>query len=182
MDSSDKLSGLLYGEIFMNLERSTERTKKMSKLLYETYKNSITITDDGGKMDFCEIVVTLEDLKKGEDLKLPLCAIFGKHFILGLVGIKEVNATTISRMRKNFIEQFFKEDYKEYSNVLFDYQKKLLDADLFDAYTHYIFQLGDPHSFDEWSLANEEKLEAFYKWYVKKENYIEVTEKNLFLN
>lgn len=36
MNSDDKLSGLIYGEIFMNLERTTERTIEMSELLYNT--------------------------------------------------------------------------------------------------------------------------------------------------
>ena len=42
LSSSDKLSGLIYAEIFMNLKRSTQRTKEMSKLIYETYKGAIT--------------------------------------------------------------------------------------------------------------------------------------------
>jgi tetratricopeptide (TPR) repeat protein len=181
LSTSDKLSGLIYGEIFMNLERSTERTKKMSKLLYETYKNSITLKDDGGEIDFCEIVITLEEIEKG-DLKLPLCAIFGKHFILGLTGVEEINATSVARIRKVFIEQFFKEDYRQYSNVLFDYHKKLLDDNLFEAYTHYIFQIGDPHSYDEWSSSHQKEIDAFFEWYVNKDNYMNVTQENIFLN
>jgi len=43
LNSNDKLSGLIYGEIFMNLERNTKRTLEMSELLYNTYKSSITI-------------------------------------------------------------------------------------------------------------------------------------------
>ena len=40
--SDDKVWGMLYGELFINLERNSGRTAEMSKLLYDTYKTSIT--------------------------------------------------------------------------------------------------------------------------------------------
>jgi tetratricopeptide (TPR) repeat protein len=81
LNSNDKLSGLIYGEIFMNLERTTKRTKEISKLLFETYKNSIQIKENETKIDFCEVIFTDKDLKNKE-LRMPFCGIFGKNFIL----------------------------------------------------------------------------------------------------
>src|SRR5690606_10686824 len=37
---------LIYGELFMNLERNTKRTAEISKLLYDTYVESIQIDSD----------------------------------------------------------------------------------------------------------------------------------------
>ena len=181
LSSSDKLSGLIYAEIFMNLKRSTQRTKEMSKLIYETFKGAITLGEEESSMDFCEIIVDAKDLEKG-DLMMPLCAIFGKHFVLGIVEMKEVNSKTISKMRASFIERFFEEDHKKYSNVLFDYHKELLDTGLLEAYTHYILQVGDPHGFEEWAASLEKELNTYFDWYLEKDNYLEVTKKNLFIN
>ncbi|MGH1386593.1 tetratricopeptide repeat protein [Kordia sp.] len=182
LSSSDKLTGLIYAEIFMNLERSSARTREISKLIYKTYKNAITLGKDESSMDFCEIVIDAKSLEDGGDLKLPLCAIFGKHFVLGMFGMEKVNSESIAKMRASFIERFFEEDYKQYSNVLFDYQKKLLDAGLLETYTRYILQMGDSKGFNEWAIANERKLNKFTDWYLDKENYMEVTQKNKFIN
>ncbi|MFK7749521.1 MAG: tetratricopeptide repeat protein [Kordia sp.] len=181
LTTKDKLSGLIYAEIFMNLERSSERTRKVSKLIYETYKEAITLGEESS-MDFCEIVIDAEDLADGNDFKLPLCGVFGKHFVLGLFGMKEVNPETIAKMRAGFIERFFEEDHKEYSNVLFDYHKKLADAGLLETYTRYILQVGDSEAFNEWAASNKGTLDRFIDWYTKKENYLNITQENIFVN
>ena len=181
LSSSDKLSGLIYAEIFMNLERSSQRTREISKLIYETYKGAITLGEEESSMDFCEIVIDAANFEEG-DLTMPLCAIFGRHFVLGMLGMKKVNSETIAKMRASFIERFFEEDYKKYSNVLFDYQKKLLDEGLLETYTRYILQMGDSKAFNEWAKENERKLDKFTEWYLEKENYLEVTQKNMFIN
>lgn len=36
LSSKDKFWGLIYGEIFMNLERNSQRTEEMSKWLFNT--------------------------------------------------------------------------------------------------------------------------------------------------
>src|SRR5690606_21317883 len=38
LHSSNKLAGLMYGELFMNLERTTDRALEISELLYSTYE------------------------------------------------------------------------------------------------------------------------------------------------
>ncbi len=180
LSTNNKLNGLIYGEIFMNLERTTERTQNMSLLLLETYEKAIQFEKDETKIDFCEIILDAQDLEK-EDIKLPLCASFGKNFILATVGEQEVNLSSISRMRTKFIELFFKEDYKEYPNVLFEYQKKLLDQNMFEAYNHYLFQIGEQEDFNLWLDANDEEFEAFIDWYKKDTNIISITTENKYL-
>lgn len=179
LNSNDKLNGLIYGEIFMNLERTTKRTQEISKLLFQTYKNSIEIDGDNAKIDFCEIVIGDNDFN-GDKLKLPLCAIFGKNFILGMINQKEVNLNTISEMRSNFIENFYKEDYKDYPNVLFDYNKKMLDKGIFEAYNHYILQIGSPDEFEKWKSKNIEKYNDFVKWYTTENNYLKINKKSVY--
>ena len=82
---------------------------------------------------------------------MPLCASFGKHFILATLGETETNLASLSRMRTRFVEYFFQEDYKEYPNVLFEYHKKLVDSGHFEAYNHYLMQVGAPEEFEKLS-------------------------------
>jgi len=41
--STEKIWGLLYGELFINIERGSKKTEEISKLLFDTYKSSINI-------------------------------------------------------------------------------------------------------------------------------------------
>lgn len=181
LNSNDKLSGLIYGEIFMNIERTTGRTQKMSELLYQTYKTSIIFRENESEIDFCDIIVEASAASNGE-LKLPLCAIFGKNFILGIIGQKEVNLATLSEIRSAFLKNYFQEDFKNHPNVLFSYQKKLLDQDVFDAYNHYLFQMGEPEEFNRWQESSPTEYSKFVDWYTQNENIITLSQENIFLN
>ncbi|MCU0438503.1 MAG: tetratricopeptide repeat protein [Raineya sp.] len=182
LSSTNKVPGLIYGEVFMNLERTTKRTKEMSEMLLKAYKEAIKFTDDGFSLDFCQIVVTPEQLKN-EKFKLPFCAIFGKNFILGITlsTQKEVNLQTLSEIRTKFIEMYFQEDNKEYPHILFDYQKQLQEKGLFDAYNRYLFQIGASDEFKKWLETNQSSFDKFVEWYTKPENTIPVTKENVIV-
>lgn len=181
LNSTDKLSGLMYGEIFMNLERTTARTQEMSELLFNTYKSSITLGEKESGIDFCEIVLDASNLIDSEDLKLPFCAIFGKNFALSIIDEKEINLQSLSSIRRKFIDLFFQEDYKGYDNVLLRYHKEMIENDHFDSYNYYLFQIANQEEFNSWYKDHEEEFNSFVEWYVKDENIISITTKNLFL-
>lgn len=177
LNSTDRLSGLLYGEIFMNLERSTQRTTEMSKLLYDGYKKSIKFNDTNVATDFCEVILNIEN----KEFKMPFCAIFVKDFILGITTQKEINLNTLSEIRTNFIKNFFKDDYKNYSNIILDYNKKMLDEGILDTYNKYLFQIGSEEEFSIWKDDNIETYDTFLEWYSNPENYLKITDENKFI-
>ena len=146
MDSNDKLSGLIYGEIFMNLERTTNRTTEISKLLFDTYKQSIQINDDETKIDFLEIIIEAKKLKNNDII---------------IMNQKEINLKTLTEIRIEFIKNYYEEDYKKYPNVLFEYHKTMLDKGLLDSYNNYILQMGASDEFLEWKNSNKEKYDEF---------------------
>ena len=180
LNSNDKLSGLIYGEIFMNIERTTPRTQEISELLYTTYKNSITLGVNESEINFCDIIIDPSENLNGK-LKLPLCAIFGKNFILSVFGQTEINLESLCSIRTQFLKNYFKEDYKEYPNILFEYQKKLLDLELFEAYNFYLFQIGAPESFSAWKEQNQDSFKKFVKWYTDNDNIININRNNSFI-
>lgn len=182
LNSADKVPGLIYGEIFLNLERTTNRTKEMSKSLYDAYKNSIIFENGQWKeLNLCK-EITMNPKKFEKDNKLPLCLIYGKWFIFGLLNsnVKEFNLNSISKIRQEFIKNYFEKDNKDYPNILFDYQKKMVENNIFDAYNHYIFQMGDPEEFNEWLKTNKSEYDKFVEWYTKNENIINPTKQNYF--
>lgn len=182
LNTKDKLSGIIYGEIFMNLERTTKRTLEMSSLLYSAYKEAIQINGDDSKIEFCEVIIDASKISKKNDFELPLCGIFGKNFILATIGQKEVNLNSISEMRTQFVKNFFEKDYKQYPNVLFEYQKTLLDNNILDTYSHYLFQKGAESEYKEWKSSHNKQYEEFVSWYTNPKNYLEITNKTKFIS
>ncbi len=178
--SNDKLSGIIYGEIFINIERTTERTQKMSEKLYNTYTNSITLGEDESKIEFCDIIID-GNTALDKNMKLPLCAIFGKNFVLSIIDQKEVNLNTLSEIRATFLKNYFQEDYQQYPNTLFSYQKEMLDEGLFNAYNHYIFQMGAPEEFNNWYESNESDYSKFVEWYTKDENILAISQESVLV-
>ena len=181
LNSTDKLSGLIYGEIFMNLERTTGRTQEMSELLFNTYKYSITLGENESKIDFCKVIIDASEKTPNEDINLPLCAIFGKNFILAVINQKTIDLNSLSQIRQKFIQNYFTEDFKNYPNVLFEYQKKLLDNNIFNAYNHYLFQIGAEEEFNNWLEANRSEYDKFVEWYTTNQNIIKITNENKFI-
>lgn len=180
LNSNDRVAGLIYREIFMNLERTTERTMELSELLFDTYDASITLYEDSSRIDFCEIIIDASALQ-GDELKLPFCAIFGKNFVLSIINHKEVNLKSLSEMRSNFIDFFFQSDAQSYPNILFEYHRKIKDNGLFDAYNHYLFQIARPEEFETWYNENTDDYNSFVEWYTTEENIIKITEENRYL-
>jgi len=150
--STNKVPGLIYGELFMNLERTTGRTKEMSQILFKAYEESISLSKDSSSVDFCEIVIDITDLSP-EEIKLPYCAIFGKNFALAIIDQTEISLKNLSMIRSNFIDFYFKEDSKDYPNLLFDYHKKMKDATVFNGYNYYLLQIGNEEEFNRLDLA-----------------------------
>lgn len=181
LDSSDKLSGLIYGEIFLNLERTTQRSQKMSELLYNTYKNAITFQNKNEiKINFCEVIIDEQKFKKNQ--RMPLCAVFGKNFILGSVHQTKFDLASLSEMRSAFLKNYNQEDVRKYPNVLFNYWNILDKAGHFNTYNRYIFQVGSPQEFAKWNEDNTDTFQKFADWYTNEKNYLHVTTQNVYIS
>jgi len=178
--SDEEVWGMVYGELFMNLERNSKRTMEISKLLYDTYKNEITVVNDSAiSVSFSKNnVIHVSDDITITSLKMPFgVGVYEPTLLLSLIGIKEVNMHTLSEVRSRFIDNYRQKGYdKRYPNVLFDYQKKVKDAGHIDAYTHWILMQGDKYEFANWQMVNEEKWNKFIEWF--SENPIVINEEN----
>lgn len=179
LNSNNKAAGLIYGEIFMNLERTTDRTIKMSELLYNAYKENITIDGDEMKVKFCDIVIDLDQFNK--EPKLPFCAEFESNLALALIGYDEINLQNLSEIRAKFIKNYGEEAIKKHPNVLFTYHQEMIDAGVFDAYNYYLFQIANQEIFDEWEADNKETYNKFIDWYIESTNILTINKDNVYL-
>jgi len=172
--SNDKLSGLMYGEIFMNIERTTSRTKEMSELLYEGYKNSLIFVSQNEKE-------TKEKYEKNN--QLPLCVNFALSFTLAMMKHNEFNYNNLVQMRKDFLKEYQNTKIKKNApNVLLNYFKTMEENKVFNAYNYYIFQIGNEEDFAVWQKRNQEEYNLFEQWYTKTENELRIDSNNVYIS
>jgi len=168
-NSTEPLWGLIYGEIFLNLEPNTERTKEISALLYNTFQNSISFQSD------TSISVSLSQydqtriLSKTDGSQIVLLP-YGKQFFepqfaLALAGSKQLDVESLHKARLRFLQQLKWPSHRPI--ILFDYHKQLVDAGHFEAYNYWLFSQGDYVAWDLWVGKNPARWDAFAEWFEK---------------
>ena len=179
--TDERIWSVLYGEMFMNLERNSKRTVEMSQILFETYKKSINIeSDSSGSVSFTKSMTM--NVSKG--FSIPFQMAYEMNMTFGLIANilgkdKEASLASLNGLRQSFVSTWFsqKKD-KDYPNVLFDYQEKLKKKGYLEAYNYWLLMKGNEEEFTQWYAENEEKFNEFAEWFT--ENPLEVNKKAYF--
>ena len=162
-NSNEVIWAMLYGEIFMNLEKKSDRTAEISKLLFTAYKKHIRIPKDSNiSVNFSNIFFGVGDSLKPSFGKFVYEPLMVKSMNLE----KAVDYTSICRARKKFIVAYIHDNYyMKYPNALFSYQYKILKAGHIEAYNHWILSQGDQAGFGEWVKQHPKAWEDFLYWF-----------------
>jgi tetratricopeptide (TPR) repeat protein len=182
MGSKEKVWGIMYGEIFMNLERGSKRTQEMSELLYKTYQRSISFNSEASVgVNFCQQVFAVKETDKAKkNIELPFCNLYETNMLLSVISSKAIDIDELSKIRSLFIENYFKmSGGNPKPNILFEYQKNLQKLGHLDAYNHWLLMKGDEDGFDKWHKANPERWNAFVEWFTK--NPLQIDSAHKFL-
>lgn len=189
--TDEKVWGMMYGEIFMNLEPNTARTVEISKLLFDTYKSQITFSGDTGiavsfsKNKVVNVVVNPDAgpealLKALTGAKKPFgTSIYEPTLAVALAGEHSVDLASLNHTRERFLQV-----YEQLGNqqktpvVLFDFQRELKAAGHLEAYNYWLLKEGDKVAFNHWELANNDKWQRFADWF--SEHHLTITAENKF--
>jgi tetratricopeptide (TPR) repeat protein len=170
-NSDEEVWGMIYGEIFLNLEPDTKRSEEISKLLFETYKSQIKFSSDTSfTVSFSKnanINMSINDLKHIDNFKLPFGSmIYEPTLMLSIVGEKKTDLNSLDRIRTKFVANYYDKKYNlKYPNVLFDFQKKLIELGYFQSYNYWLLSSGDPDNFNLWIENNKESWDKFVGWF-----------------
>ena len=185
LNSDNEIWGMLYGEIFMNMERNTKRTAEISKMLYNTYQQEIKLTSDTtAKVSFAKNVISFDKKSKPEDLLKSLSIPYSKmqyetSLVLSLTGEKTIDLVSLNRIRSRFVDVIFQQTEKQTQpNLIYTFMKDVKDAGQMEAYNYWLLMKGDEPAFIAWKDANPEKWESFSNWFVKFP--LVITEQNKF--
>ncbi|KAA2238913.1 hypothetical protein F0L74_22115 [Chitinophaga agrisoli] len=189
--SEEEVWGMIYGEIFINLERGSKRTEEISKLLYYTYKSEIQFPNDTSVSVSFHKDNTINigwDPKSGpEDLAKQLMSALNRSFpgvyeqslMLSVVGEKIINLQTLDSIRTRFLDIYAQQGKELTVPVpIFDYQRQLRSLGYLDAYNYWALGLGSQQEFEDWRIANQDKWDKFIAWF--REHGLQVTNENKF--
>lgn len=178
--SSELVWGMLYGEIFMNMERGSDRTRTMSRCLYDAYKQGIVVGKDAGSG---ERTLTLDFSRQNEIGMTPDSLIvlpFGTGIYETVLGLSfptdadSVDMASLDRMRCNFVDNYFSamdelrgkvSGIPDTPNILLDYQRRVAQAGHMEAYNYWILMEGDPDASGAWIDAHGDEWDAFFDWF-----------------
>jgi len=174
-NSEDPVWGMIYGEIFLNLERNSSRTDDISKLLSDTYKKCIRFPKDSTfSVSFSKRLVvspnTIDVSELGKKEAPFTKAVYEPLHMLALLNESTNDIPTLCRVRTYFIQSYFSNSYYlKYPNPLFDFQYRVWKAGYMDAYSHWVLYKGDELGNNQWIKANSKQWDDFMKWFKKNE-------------
>lgn len=175
-NSDNVIWSILYSEIFLNITIDVDKAREISKLLYESYQFAVKKNDDGLYFSFY--------LDEGSSNRInPFKYNFEKIFNSSAKEIlknkNNLYVDDLIEIRKSFLVNWYKSGYDiHYPNVLFDYQKKILDNSSFVAYSFSILSEGDQQALGIWYNNNKKEFSDYSKWSVG--NPLKIDEKNKF--
>lgn len=179
--TNEPMWGLFYGEIFMNLERDSDRNEYMSKLLYALYEDMIEFKSDTEAVMKINNVMTLSDLLE-EKIPFSLDYNIGMNTALAIC-VKELgnnySIKFLSKLRSFFLEFYIrKEKNNKLPHELFEYQRTIMNEGYLEEYNYWVFMQGNLNEFIQWRENNPGKLDSFAEWF--KPNQIRLTKENYF--
>lgn len=147
--TKDKVWGLVYGEIFVNMESLTERAAAMKQLLLDGYKQKLFTDPD-----------MLKDVEKNKsEFSKAFLQCMSKESALGNRGI---TTEALTMIRTRFILEWFDKYAAKFPFRLFDYQRQLLQEGMFDAYNQWLFgAVENLAGYDNWNKTHTEQYTSF---------------------
>ena len=145
--TAEKVRGLIYGEIFVNLESYSRRTPEIKTMLLEGYKKL-----------FSEM-----DILKNQDTRNQ----FIKAYLETMQAHSEVvlNGITpeaLASLRTRFLLTWFEKYGTKFPYRLFEYQRQLAKQGMFEAYNQWIFAAASNlTSFQQWTVTHSDEYNKF---------------------
>lgn len=179
--STEKVWTMMYGEIFINLERNSARTVEISKLLYDTYQGALVWNGDTSlsiTFSMQNTITTADTFKDGKP-RLPF-GVGVYEMVLGaaagMTGTQSLEK--ICKMREAALDIYYERDFWKGRpvNAVFDYQKRVANAGHLNAYNHWLLSQGSPARYTKWRDANKDELEKFLEWF--RTNGLKMSERN----
>ena len=147
--TGDKVWPLLYGEMFVNMERYTNRTAEMKTLLLEGYKKLFTSDPRIKPVKHTPFAEAVHQT-------------WNQHQSVTGSGI---TTETLIMLRTRFLLDWYKENGARFPFRLFEHHRQLLQEGMFEAYNQWIFEAaGNLAGYENWTKVNTAQYNDFTRF------------------
>jgi tetratricopeptide (TPR) repeat protein len=123
----DMLRGILYAEIYVNMDSYSARTPEIKALLLEGYKNFFVETVEAGRQ---------AAPRKRSAFEEAFRTTLAKQATLATLGL---DVDRLVMIRTRFILDWYAGEGRRFPHRLLDQHRQLLQEGLFEAYNHWLF-------------------------------------------
>jgi len=171
-ETRDRLWAALYGEAFLNLERNTQRTREISKLVFDMWNLSIRIGDTLDPINFCtEATLEVPD-KRGPDV-MNFATAFEftvaqatQPFIIKDSVITALSIEKMVDLRYRFTRAWVTSGNDTlHVNDLLRWNSYLQKQGRIKEYLWWLYSYGDPREMNAYFRKNEERYDIFLVWF-----------------
>lgn len=168
-----KIWSVLYGELFLNLERATSRTKEVSEILYITWTAAMRLGDTVDPINFCPDELLAEPSPFGPAvMNFPTAFEFtvatsSQKFIPESGVLKRLTIEQLVETRKAFIKGWEGAGYLEkYPNTVLDWHARVAKAGWLEEYLWWLYAYGDKKEMNGYFRKNEGRYDTFLGWFM----------------
>lgn len=179
--SNQKIWALLYGEHFLNIEKNSDRTVEVSKLLLNTYLNYIR--ELNGEATLVEINIPNDNYQVNE-FEQNFRHVFEIMQGNGLLNLSAISKSIkgkptylrgLSEIRSSMIELWM-QMYQNHTKVpLFNWLSQMQKAGYLESYSHWLMMSAEPDYFIEWKTKSNVSYSNFLSWYYRNPLKLNVT-------
>jgi len=171
--TADRFLGVMYAEAFLNLERATNRTKEMSKLVFDTWNASLALGDTLDPINFFGDDL-LDVLSPGGPNVMNLPTAFeysvatsaeplipDNGMLKGALTLDEVVDVRV-RTARYWRDKGYD---KLYRNDVMEWNASLVSKGWIREYLYWLFSYGDVKRMNDYFKANEHRYDTFLAWF-----------------
>lgn len=168
----DRLWAAFYGEVYVNLDRGSERTKEISKLVYATWNGCLAFGDTIDPINFCSDELLERSRPANPDvMNFPMAfeysiATNGQHLIPDK-GIKaKCSIAELADLRQRFLRSWKKAGYDTlYHNDVIAWNLKMAEAGWLTEYLYWLYSYGNIQEMRDYFRQHEQRYDTFLAWF-----------------
>lgn len=162
LNSNLKVWTVIYGEIFLNLERDSGKYKEVSKMVYDAYRAILShqvLTDED------QITFTDKKFNGMTNALLNLFAQLESNYGGIFSSEKKIPLRYIHEMRQQFLYKWNEQYKSTYDNVFFKFLNEINNRGYLKEYSYWVTSAGNPDDFISYQKLNQSGYVKFLNYF-----------------
>jgi len=149
---------IIYGEMFVNMERQTPRADEMRKTLLDAYEKLFFSPNTDN-------VPKYGRSKKEETIKNFEQAVYSTYIKLSPVISDGITTESLTMLRTRFLMEWYSSYANKYPYSLFAYQDEMARSGFFDVYNEWLFaKMENLQQYEAWNKFHDGAMSKFDTW------------------